>query len=72
MKNSKWNRTVVRFKIIKLQIYATMLACRLSVVYGLILNELLTNAYRHAFLDSKPRDGAERCEVTFTLEMDKV
>ena len=40
----------------------------IAVAYGLILNELVTNAYRHAFPGNKPRSGAENCEITVTVK----
>ena len=39
-----------------------------AAAFGLILNELLTNAYKHAFPGDRPRAGAKSCEITITAE----
>ncbi len=38
-----------------------------AVPCGLILNELITNAYKHAFPGDKSRYGAENCEIAVTV-----
>jgi len=39
-----------------------------AVPYGLILNELITNAYKHAFPGDKPGAGAGRCEIVVAVQ----
>ena len=40
----------------------------IAVPCGLILNELITNAYKHAFPGDKPRSGAGQCEINVTVK----
>ena len=35
----------------------------IAISLGLILNELITNAYKHGFSENKPSSGAARCEI---------
>ena len=39
-----------------------------AVPCGLILNELITNAYKHAFPGNKPGSGAGKCEITVAVK----
>ena len=39
-----------------------------AVPCGLILNELITNAYRHAFPEGKTHSGSGDCEITVLVE----
>ena len=39
-----------------------------AVPCGLILNELITNAYKHAFPGGKPRAGEDNCEITIFVK----
>ncbi len=39
-----------------------------AVPCGLILNELITNAYKHAFPGDKPRAGAGQCEIAVAVQ----
>jgi PAS domain S-box-containing protein len=39
-----------------------------AVPCGLIVNELVANAYKHAFPKNKPRSGAGQCEINITVD----
>jgi len=39
-----------------------------AIPCGLILNELIANAYKHAFPGGKPRSGAGNCEIAVTVK----
>ncbi len=39
-----------------------------AVPCGLILNELIANAYKHAFPGDKPRSGAGQCEIAVAVQ----
>ncbi len=39
-----------------------------AVPCGLILNELIANAYKHAFPGDKPRSGAGKCEIAVEVQ----
>jgi PAS domain S-box-containing protein len=41
-----------------------------AVPCGLILNELITNAFKHAFPGGRPRAGQENLEITVTAEQE--
>jgi PAS domain S-box-containing protein len=41
-----------------------------AVPCGLILNELITNAYKHAFPGDKPRAGEDNCEIKVVVKRD--
>jgi PAS domain S-box-containing protein len=40
----------------------------IAVPCGLILNELITNAFKHAFTGDKPRAGKGNCEINVAME----
>lgn len=40
----------------------------IAVPCGLILNELITNAYKHAFPKDKPRAGESNCEIAVSVK----
>jgi two-component sensor histidine kinase len=40
----------------------------IAVPCGLILNELITNAYKHAFPGDKPHAGEGNCEINVAME----
>jgi PAS domain S-box-containing protein len=42
----------------------------IAVPCGLILNELITNAYKHAFPDNKAHAGDGNCAITVTINRD--
>ncbi|MBU4306986.1 MAG: PAS domain S-box protein [Candidatus Aminicenantes bacterium] len=42
----------------------------IAVPCGLILNELITNACKHAFPGGKPRAGEDNCEITIFVKKD--
>ena len=42
-----------------------------AVPCGLILNELITNAYKHAFPDDKSRSGEDKCEIKVIVELER-
>jgi two-component sensor histidine kinase len=42
----------------------------IAIPCGLILNELITNAYKHAFPGDKPRAGEDNCEIKVVVEQD--
>jgi PAS domain S-box-containing protein len=39
-----------------------------AVPCGLILNELITNAYKHAFPGNNPRPGEDKCEINVIVD----
>lgn len=39
----------------------------IAIPYGLILNELIANACKHAFPEDKPRSGAGNCEISVVM-----
>jgi PAS domain S-box-containing protein len=41
-----------------------------AVPCGLIMNELISNAFKHAFPGNKPRAGENNCEITVTVKQD--
>ena len=40
----------------------------IAVPCGLILNEMIVNAYKHAFPGGKPRSGEGKCEITVAVK----
>jgi len=42
----------------------------IAVPYGLILNELLTNVFKHAFPDGRPGSGAGNCEINVIVNQE--
>jgi two-component sensor histidine kinase len=50
----------IRFQV---QAVGVEVGLEIAVPCGLILNELITNAYKHAFPENKPRPGAVQCEI---------
>ena len=42
----------------------------IAISLGLILNELITNAYKHGFSENKPSPGAARCEINVNASRD--
>jgi PAS domain S-box-containing protein len=57
---------------INLQVQATGVEANLDIAVpcGLILNELITNAYKHAFPGNKSRPGEAACKVAVTVKHD--
>jgi PAS domain S-box-containing protein len=41
-----------------------------AIPCGLILNELITNAYKHAFPGGKPRAGENKCEIKVSADQE--
>lgn len=46
------------------------IAVDLAIPLGLIVNELVTNAIKHAFPKGQPRAGQKRCEIRISLQKD--
>ena len=46
----------------------TALKPETAVCVGMVVNELVTNAFEHAFPDNKPQFGADKCEVSVSVE----
>ena len=42
----------------------------IAVPCGLILNELIANAYKHAFPGDKPHSGAENCQISIIVNQE--
>jgi two-component sensor histidine kinase len=57
----------IRFSV---QAVGVELGLDIAVPCGLILNELITNAYKHAFPGDKPRAGEDNCEIKVIVEQE--
>ena len=55
----------IRFSV---QAAGVMVDLDIAVSCGLILNELIANAYKHAFPGDKPRAGEDRCEIAVAVK----